>query len=150
MLVHFSFIKRHLALPSAKWREERSASMGLIAQCYEALANKKEAKSWLFRVLGECPEIRGPYLSLAQFGYREKNWPLVNAMVKKGLSITHRGSSYLVEPAGWGFALYDYGALSAYNLGLYKKARYYALAAYRLNPTDKRLKLYALGTVPSA
>ncbi len=133
-------LKRHLTLPSARWREERSASMRLIAQCYEAQGNKNEVKSWLFRALGECPHVREPYLGLAQFGHRDKNWPLVYAMVEKGLSITHQGSSYLVEPESWGFALYDYGALSAYALGLYKKATHYALQAYQLNPTDQRLK----------
>lgn len=133
-------LTKHLALPSARWMEERSASMRLIAQCCQAKGDKNKARAWLFRALGECPGVREPYLGLARFGYREGNWPLVYAMAEKGLSITHRGESYLVEPESWGFALYDYGAIAAYSLGLYEKACHYALKAYQLNPTDKRLK----------
>ncbi len=134
-------LTRHLALPSARWEEERSASMRLIAQCYEAKGNKNKARAWLFRALGECPDVREPYLGLVRFGYREGNWPLVYAMADKGLSIVHRTDSYLVEPESWGFALYDYAALAAYRLGLYEKAGHYALKAFQLNPADKRLKL---------
>lgn len=135
-----STLKRHLALPSAEWNEERSASMRFIAQCYEAKENKKEALVWLFRALAECPDVREPYLSLAKIGYKEGNWPMVYAVTEKGLSITHRSGSYLVQPESWGSALYDYGTISAYRLGLHEKAREYALKACELNPTDERLK----------
>lgn len=109
-------LKRHLELPSAKWSEERSASMCFIAQCYQALDNSKEAKCWLYRALAECPDVREPYLSLAKLGYKEKNWPLVFAMAEKGLSVTQKTGSYLVQPESWGSALYDYGAIAAYRM----------------------------------
>ncbi|MEG3069921.1 MAG: hypothetical protein RQM92_02885 [Candidatus Syntrophopropionicum ammoniitolerans] len=75
-------LTKHLALPSARWKEERSASMRLIAQCYEAKGNKNKARAWLFRALGECPDVREPYLGLVRFGYREETglwymqWPI--------------------------------------------------------------------------
>ncbi|MDR1066797.1 MAG: glycosyl transferase family 2, partial [Clostridiales bacterium] len=62
------------------------------------------------------------------------------AAVKNGLSIKRKSGSYLVEIESWGASLYDYGAISAYRLGLYDEARNYALKACELNPTDKRLK----------
>lgn len=133
-------LKQHLALPSATWQEERSASMGFIAQCYEALGNKQEAKSWLFRALAECPTVREPYLNLAKFGYRQKDWNLVYTMVEKGLSITQKSGSYLVQPESWGEALYLYGSIAAYWLGLYKKSKDYALQACALNPTSGLLQ----------
>lgn len=133
-------LKKHLELPAAKWNEERSASMRFIAQSYEALGDRKEAQRWLYRALAECPEVREPYLSLVRFGYQERNWPLVYAMVIKGLSITQRGGSYLVQPESWGPALYDNGAIAAYRMGLFQESYEYALKACALEPSNARLK----------
>ncbi len=134
-------LKKHLALPSAEWDEERSASMRFISCCYEAKGDLEEAKLWLFKAIAECPDIREPYLYMARLGYKEKNWPMVYAMVKNGLSVVNRSGSYLVEPESWSFALYDYGAVSAYQLGLYDEAKIYAKKACEQNPADERLKL---------
>jgi tetratricopeptide (TPR) repeat protein len=133
-------LRRYLSLPSAKWNEERSAAMRFIAHCYGQKGNVKEETAWLFRAIAECPEVREPYLSLAKTGYRQQAWPLVYAMVEKALSLTWRSESYLVEPESWGAAPYDYGALSAYYLGLYQKARNFAAKACEINPSDERLK----------
>ena len=133
-------LTKHLTLPAARWREERSASMRLIAACHSAKGNTRDARAWLFRALGECPGVREPYLALARFGYREGDWALVYAMAEKALSITHRGNSYLVEPDSWGYAPYDYGSIGAYHLGLTEKARGYAEKALEFSPGDKRLQ----------
>ncbi len=133
-------LKKHLSLPTAIWKEERSASMRFIAQSYEGKGDNKEAAVWLYRAVAECPDVREPYLSMAKLGYKEKNWPMVFAMVERGLSITNRSGSYLVQPESWGFALYDYGAIAAYRMGMYDKAREYARKACQLSPSDDRLK----------
>lgn len=133
-------LKKHLTMPSAKWEEERSASMRFIAQSYAAKNNIKEAKSWLFRAVAECPGIREPYLYLAKLGYEQADWPLSFAMAHMGLSVLNPSGSYLVEPASWGGALYDYGAIAAYRLGLYDKAYELAKQACSLAPADERLK----------
>ena len=133
-------LKRHLDLPSAKWSEERSASMRFIAQGYEALGNKTEALRWLYRAAAECPDVREPYLSLVEFGYLEQNWPLVYAMAQKGLSITNSSGSYLVQPESWGPALYDYGAIAAYWMGLFPISWKFARKACELDPSNTRLK----------
>lgn len=65
-------LKKHLSLETAQWSEERSASMRFIAQCYEEKGNMKEARSWLFRALAECPDVREPYLALVKSAYKEK------------------------------------------------------------------------------
>ncbi len=133
-------LKKHLALPTATWKEERSASMRFIAQCYEAKGNKTEALSWLYRALAECPDTREPYFSLIKFGYHAENWPLVYAMVQRGLSITNNTESYLAETACWGEAFYDYGAIAAYHMGLLETAEAYALKAWEMEPSNKRLE----------
>lgn len=133
-------LKRHLALPSAVWDEERSASMRLLAQCYEEKGERGEARSWFYRALAACPMAREPYLALARFGYLESNWPLVYAMVKKGLAITRQSGSYLTQPESWGHMLYDYGAIAAYHLGLFEESREYAVQACKISPADARLQ----------
>lgn len=133
-------LKRHLLLPSATWKEERSASMRFIARCYDELNAEAEAKSWLFRSIAECSDIREPYLALARMGYKKQNWPLVYAMVQRALSIAKNTNSYLTEPESWGYILYDLGAISAYHLGLFEDSKKYAVKALSLNPDDERLK----------
>lgn len=133
-------LKRHLTLPSAQWREERSASMRFIARCYDKLGQRAEAKAWLFRAIAECPQVREPYLALARMGYKEENWPLVFALVQKALAITQKRDSYLTEVESWGPALYDLGAISAYRLGLLERAEEYAIQALKMGPDDGRLK----------
>lgn len=133
-------LKKHLALPSAAWNEERSASMRFIASAYEAKGDRYEARSWLYKAIGECAHVREPYLKMARFGYHEGDWPLVYAMCKKALEITQKSGSYLTEPECWGAALYDFAAIAAYRLGLYQAAYDYGKQACLLSADDLRLK----------
>ena len=84
--------------------------------------------------------MREPYLALAKFGYLESNWALCFAMASKGLTIKESTGSYLVDPASWGYALYDYAAISAYRLGMYETAEEYAAWAIKTAPENKRLQ----------
>lgn len=133
-------LKHHLSLQTATWPEERSASMRFIACCYEEQQQYSEAKKWLYQAVAECSEVREPYLALAKIAYLEKNWPMVYAMVVNALKITKSSGSYLVEPESWGFSLYDYGAIAAYQLGLYEEAKELAEQALSMQPDDARLQ----------
>ncbi|WP_026892837.1 tetratricopeptide repeat-containing glycosyltransferase [Lacrimispora aerotolerans] len=135
-----STLKRHLSLPTARWLEERSASMRFIAHSFGELGNKREARSWLFKALAEDPDVREPYLALAKAGYLEGDWPLCYAMAEKGLTITESTGSYLVDPVSWGYAFYDYCAISGYRMGMYEKAREHAKKALSMDPDNTRLK----------
>ncbi len=135
-----STLKRHLSLPTARWLEERSASMRFIAHSYEELGNKREARAWLFKSLAEDPDVREPYLALAKAGYLEADWPLCFAMAEKGLTVTESTGSYLVDPASWGYAFYDYCAISGYRMGMFERAREYAIKALEMEPENLRLK----------
>lgn len=133
-------LKKHLSLPTAKWAEERSASMRFIASSYQAKGNIQEAKAWAFRAIAEYPYVREPYLKMARLACAESNWSLTYAMVKKGLAISQKSGSYLIEPESWGFALFDLGAISTYYLGLYQESHEYAVKALEFDSSDKRLK----------
>ena len=129
----------YLSLPRAKWDEERSAAMRYIAQSSLAMGDIAEARSWLFRAIAECQEVREPYYTMALLAYDEQNWPLTYAMVRKALSIVQPSGSYLSDPACWGAALYDLGAIAAYHLGLLDEAYAHAVAACGKAPGDSRL-----------
>lgn len=133
-------LNRHLALPAARWDEERCASMRFIAKCYEAKNDLKKARSWLYRAVAECPRVREPYRDLARLGYLTNDWPLVYLVTEKGLAITEKTGSYLTEPDAWGWRLFDYGAIAAYRLGMYQKAYDRAKEALRMKPDDERLR----------
>jgi tetratricopeptide (TPR) repeat protein len=133
-------LTRHLKLPSAAWDEERCASMRFIAKCYQAKGDMKEARLWLYRAVAECPRVREPYLGLARLGYQEGDWPLTYLMVEKALAITEKSGSYLMDPESWGYSLYNFGAISAYRLGLYQKSYDYAKTAFALAPYNEQLK----------
>lgn len=132
-------LQRYLSLPAARWDEERSAAMRLIGESCAALGRKAEAVSWLFRAVAECQGVREPYLALVKFAYGERNWPLVYAMAQKALSIPQSSGSYLADPECWGAALYDYGAVAAYELGLYEEAYALGREACAREPGDERL-----------
>lgn len=61
-------------------------------------------------------------------------------MAEKGLTISRNSGSYLVDPESWGNALHDYASVSAYNMGMYEKARDYARMALSINSSNKRLQ----------
>ncbi len=132
-------LNKHLKLPTAKWDEERSASMRFIAHCYEVKGDLKEAKRWIYKAIGECLHVREPYAKMARIGYMESDWTLVYAMCKKGLEITESTGSYLIEPENWGSLLYDFGSIAAYRLGLFEES--YELAKKACELSDNNIRL---------
>lgn len=129
-------LKKQLALPTARWDEERSAAMRLIAAAYEAAGQRQDAKAWYYRAIAECPGVREPWLALARQGYAESNWPMAYAMALTGLAITQRTDSYLVEPENWNHIPYGLAAVSALHLGLHAEAAALADKACEMNPAD--------------
>ena len=125
--------KRHLSLPTAVWRPERARSMRYLAE----LENTEE---WLFKALAEAPERREGWVDLAKYYYSQNAWEGCLWASQRALEITDKPLEYLCEEFAWGFAPYDYAAISAYNLGLLDKAKEYGRIAYEFCPTDKRLE----------
>lgn len=133
-------LKHHLTLPTATWPDERCASMRYISRSYKALGNLLEASCWLYRAIAEAPHLREPFIEMAQLSYIAHDWPKMYHMVTAALQITARTGSYLDEEASWGYTLYDLGAISSYNLGLYEQSLAFAKEALQRNPTNTRLQ----------
>ncbi|MPW24381.1 glycosyl transferase family 2 [Alkalibaculum sp. M08DMB] len=135
-----STLKRYLDMPTSKWSEERCAAMRFIAKCHEKKGNFKESRIWLYKAIAECPFVREPYLYMAQLGYLEKDWPLVNLMTNEALKIKNKTGSYLLELQSWDYTLYDLAAISNYWLGLYQRSYEYAKKASEMSKGNERLK----------
>lgn len=133
-------LAQYLSLPTAMWREERSAAMRFIAKSHWEKKQNLQARQWLYRAIAECPTVREPFLYMARLAYNESDWDLAHLMAEKGLGIQQRQGSYLLEPEAWGSELYDYGAIACYHLGYFEKALEYSEKALAFAPEDTRLQ----------
>ena len=133
-------LQRHLEIPTATWREERCASMRFIARCHTNLGQHEEAHRWAVMATLECPGVREPWLELARVAYGRQDWATCLWAVNKLLAITEKGFSYITDAACWGAEPYDLGALAAWYTGDQSRARSWALEAYKMSPSDARLR----------
>ena len=135
--------KRHLSLPSAKWKAERSASMRYLAKC-----DRSNAESWYKKAAEEDPTRREPLVELAMIFYSTSNWEECHRYSVKALSIKEKPLDYLCEDFAWGALPNDLAALSAYYLKKYKEAVAYGSSALSLDKSNERLlnnlKMYSL------
>lgn len=115
-------LTRHLALPSATWNSERAASMRFISRCLLALNRPQDAKSWALKACVEAPTDREPLFELAKVAYRLGDFNLLFYSAEAALKSGEFGKSYISDPEAWGYMLYDFGALGAYNIGFKKRA----------------------------
>ena len=133
-------LERYLKLATATWNEERSAGYRFIARAHQGKGDMHSAKLYLLKAIAECPFTREPYLHLARLGYMLSDWPLAYFAVNEALKITKKTNSYLFESQGWGYEIYDLGAISAFHLGTYNRSLELAEMALKLDPGNARLE----------
>lgn len=132
-------LKKHLAMPSAVWKDERAASMRFIAKSSYNLGRKKEAVLWYMSAICEAPHLREGYSDLARLLYTEKEWEGVIYFASQGLEIKERPASYICEAEAWGNLLYDLRSIAYYNIGRLTEALKDAEKALEITPEDKRI-----------
>lgn len=125
---------RHLSLPRAAWAPERAASMRFIAKC-----RPEEAEYWLKAAAKEAPGRREPYVDLAKHYYAKGDWANCLSASESALAITERPLEYLCESYSWGAAPWDFAAISAYRMSMFKKALEYGEKAVELEPANERI-----------
>ena len=131
---------RHLEMPTARWREERCASMRFLARAVLAQGRPAEAEQWLLRAIAEAPQLREPWLEASSLAASQKRWAGSLYFAQRALEITQRGESYINEAESWGAKPYDLAAVAAYWLGDRASALAYGRAALALEPDDPRLR----------
>ena len=127
---------RHLSLPRATWKPERSASMRYIAKCSQG----KEREDWFIKAVNEAPNRREPIVDLSKYYYETQQWEECLKFAKDALAITEKPLEYLCEDEAWGDLPYDLAAISSHALGNYEDAVRYGTEAIKLNSQDDRLK----------
>lgn len=93
--------QRHLELPTATWKAERSASMRYIGDCYWSVGNYESAIAWFFKARLEDPSVREPLISLAQAHRALKQWDKVEVFCMQALAITEKSNSYITSDTAW-------------------------------------------------
>ena len=132
-------LQRHLALPTARWADERCASMRYLARAHFALGQERDAQAWYLRAIAEAPHLREPWLDFAKYAYEKGEWELVLWLTERALGITERPRTYITEADSWGSLPYDLASLGYYYTGRTEKAAQYCTEALRLNEKDPRL-----------
>lgn len=130
---------KHLSLPTALWKDERSASMRFIARCYKNLNRYEEAKMWLEKAIKETPYLRDPYLEMALLYYKLEDWNKVDKYCSEALKITKHEKTYINETFSWDSTVYDLLSLSKYYNKDYDSALKYIEMALELSPNNERL-----------
>lgn len=131
---------RHLALPSARWADERCASMRYIAAAHRGKGEDAEAERWLWRAAAEAPHLREPWMDLARLYYAKRQWEALAYAAHRALSITERAETYITDSAAWGSLPWDFRALGLYYTGRAREALAAAEEASALSPGDERLR----------
>lgn len=131
---------RHLALPTAVWRDERCASMRYLARAVLAQGRPLDAESWLLRAAAEAPWLREPWLDYSALAAERGDWGGSLWAAERALAVTERRLTYLTDSESWGAKPHDLAAVAAYNLGAWQTALAHGRAALNLAPEDARLK----------
>lgn len=133
-------LKRHLALPSARWGDERAASMRYIAQAYRQKGELAQARNWYLRAVTQAPHLREPLMDLARMLYDGEDWEGVLTFTAWALELGERPRTYLTQTDAWGALPHDLRSIAFYRTGRISQALEEARRALEYAPEDRRLR----------
>lgn len=133
-------LHKYLENPNANWANERCYAMRVMAQSYEALGDRGQAKVWLDKATKEAPNTREPWVELADLARKTEDWQLSYRCAIQALTIKDKALVYTMDPTVWGAKPHDLVALAAYHLGERDEAVEHGQIACELEPGDDRLK----------
>lgn len=133
-------LTRHLALPSATWREERAASKRYLSRCCAGMGDAAEAMRWAMRAVCEQPEQRENWYEAERAAYELRDWPGVRYYGEHAAAITERSSVAINEEEAWGAGVHDLLSLAYWNLGESTLAVTSGAQALLLAPKDERIR----------
>lgn len=135
-----SMLQRHLSLPTARWRDERAASMRYIAKAYLGKGDRTAARDWYLRAITEAPYLREAYIDLALLLYGQEDWDGVLYFTGCAIRLRERPQSYICESAAWGALPWDLRAVALFRTGRVTQALFAARQALACAPNDPRLQ----------
>lgn len=132
-------LERHLSMPTARWADERAASMRYIARAYLEKGEADRARAWYLSAAAQAPHLREPLVDLARMLYDQEDWEGVLTFTAWALDISERPRSYICEADAWGSLPHDLRVMAYYRTGRVAQALEEARQALALAPEDPRL-----------
>ena len=132
-------LQKHLKMPSAKWPDERAASMRYIAKAFCAKGEREQARRWLYRAIAEAPHLREAYVEMSQLCNDLQEWEGTVYFAQTALKIQERPQTYICTEEAWGSLPYDLLTLGYYYSGRYLEALAAVNKAVALDPENQRL-----------
>lgn len=133
-------LTRHLALPSAVWREERCASGRYLSRCCAGKGDAPEAMRWAMRAVCEQPELREGWYEAQRAAYRLRDWIGVCYYGEHAAAITRRSDTCINEEEAWGTGVHDLLSLAYWRLGRPDRALISGELALALAPDNERIR----------
>lgn len=130
----------YLALPTAKWNEERCAAIRWMAKSLKMLKRIDEAYKWYCKAIAEAPHMRDPYVEFAKMCYELEDWPMVLYMSEEALKIKSKSPIYVNMGYSWDHTPNDLAAIASYRLNRMEKSLEHARLALEFSPDNERLK----------
>lgn len=133
-------LERHLTLHNPVWRDERSASMCYMAECY--LWGKKDfqkALSWAARAVAETPWRKEAWYEAEKVAYHMGDW---QAAIHYGCRamLCQKSNTYINNSEAWGGAVEDILSIAYWKLGHIEQADDLAMRALELDPGNERIR----------
>ena len=132
-------LTRHLSLPRAIWKAERSASLRYIGRCHKSVGRVGEARASFLQACAEAPEAREPWHDFAKFCMEEKDWSGGVWATNRMLAITDMPNDHTRDAKAWNTGPYDVGSICAYYNGQKELAREWLTKALEYEPDNARL-----------
>ena len=133
-------LKQHLSIPSSTWKEERSASMRYISECYKSLGDLQAYQEWANMSTLECPYVKESWMGLVRAAYATKDWVTCYNAFVTCTSLADQCLSYISSNT-ISSDIYDYAALAAFNIGMKTEAINCCNIGLALYPEDLRLNI---------
>lgn len=130
----------YLAMPSARWNEERCAAMRWIAESFRKMDCIREAYGWYFRAVAEAPHMRDPYVEFARMCYELRDWPMTYYLTNEALKIKDKTKTFVNTGYSWDYTPDDLCAIAAYRMGLMKQSLQHARLALEFASGNERLQ----------
>lgn len=131
--------KKHLKLKNSTWREERSASLRYMGDCYLKLNKPNFARKYYLLAIQESFGTREAYLSLAQLQYGREEYLECIFTLTNMLKIKDKKLSYITNPDAWNDLPYDMLAYCYYKIGEINLAIENTIKALEYNNKNERL-----------
>lgn len=133
-------LKHHLQMPTATWKDERSASQRYIARSYFYLKKYDEALTYAIKSIAEAPYLREGYFETGYIYYNLKKYNEAKYYLELALLIKQNPKSYINDPLCYNGTIEDLLSICHYNIGNYKEAYIYTIKALKHDPENERLQ----------